>query len=205
MLARLLDFIFPPRDDEGRVRALSEEEFLRLLDPKLVEATRPAAHTLLPFADKRVRAVIHEAKYHGNEQAFVLLSSALVEYLRQLSEEHDLREARLVPIPLGVKRLQERGFNQVETVARRAAKELEMPVESDLLVRTRETASQVSLPRQERKENMRGAFSAARTPDPKHLYVLLDDVTTTGATLQAAIDALKSGGAQNILPVALAH
>jgi predicted amidophosphoribosyltransferase len=52
---------------------------------------------------------------------------------------------------------------------------------------------------------MRGAFGAAHPADPTSTYLIIDDVLTTGATLQAAIDALKSAGATNIIPLALAH
>jgi len=52
---------------------------------------------------------------------------------------------------------------------------------------------------------MRGAFRATRHASPTSTYILVDDVLTTGATLQAAIDALKESGAENIIPLALAH
>jgi ComF family protein len=110
-----------------------------------------------------------------------------------------------VPVPLGKERRRERGFNQVEEIARRVAKELGITIDTALLERVRETASQVSLPRRAREENMRGAFSAAHPANPSYTYIVLDDVITTGATLQAAIDALRAAGAQHIIPLALAH
>ncbi|MFZ1075744.1 MAG: phosphoribosyltransferase family protein [Minisyncoccia bacterium] len=98
-----------------------------------------------------------------------------------------------------------RGFNQTEEIANRAAKLAGCTVDRALLIRARETASQVSLPRREREKNMRGAFGAAHPADPSRTYILIDDVVTTGATLQAAIDALKAAGARHIIPLALAH
>src|SRR3989344_1197134 len=65
---------------------------------------------------------------------------------------------RLVPVPLSRERQKERGFNQIEEVARRVARELDIAVHAALLERTRDTVSQVSLPRERREENMRGAF-----------------------------------------------
>jgi ComF family protein len=205
MWQKLLDFIFPLRTDEDIVREMSLEQFLSHLEPQLEERTNPATITLLPFADRKVRATIHEAKYHGSPRAFRFLAAALVEYLRDDDRFDGLRDAVLIPLPLGAKRRQERGFNQAEEVARLAAKELKLPLVTDLLTRTRETVSQVSLPRAARGKNMRGAFGAARPADPSLTYILIDDVTTTGATLSAAIATIKAAGACDITPIALAH
>jgi predicted amidophosphoribosyltransferase len=110
-----------------------------------------------------------------------------------------------VPIPLGAGRRKERGYNQAEEIARRAGATLSIPLEAAALIRTRETASQVSLPKWRRRENMLGAFDAAQQADPALLYIVVDDVCTTGATLLAAATALRAAGARKILPIALAH
>ena len=223
MLKKLLDLIFPPRSDEAALREVCDDDFLALMAPRLAPETRPGTAVLLPFNAPIVRAAIHEAKYHGSQRAFSLLALALADYLRGLD---DIRTARsglkdsdsrsnlvvLVPIPLGKKRRKERGYNQTEEVARRALRgfsEEGLPISIDpsLLVRVRETESQVALPREKREENMRGAFGAASAVDPSCIYLLIDDVLTTGATLQAAIDALRATGVppERILPIALAH
>lgn len=203
---RLLDLIFPPRTDEEIVRDLSVDTFLSLLNPQLVDYTHTGTIALYPFSNARVRATLHEAKYHGNEHAFTLLSSALTEYLRD-ADEITQRNATpvLVPVPLGTARHKARGYNQVEEVLQRTARELGLALATDVLIRTRETSTQVGLPRSERERNMRGAFRAAHSLDPAHLYLVVDDVITTGATLQAAIDALTAAGATQILPITLAH
>lgn len=203
-MRRFFDFLFPPRADEIILRNISTDSFLSLVAPRLVPATRPGTVVLLPFSDPRVRAIIHEAKYHGTGRAFELLAFALTEYLRDC-DDVGLRKSYIVPVPLGSARRKERGFNQAEEVARRGVRGLGFAVDTTLLVRTRETASQVSLPRHRREENMRGAFSTAHPVDPALTYIVIDDVLTTGATLQAAIDALAEAGAGNIIPLALAH
>ncbi len=202
---RLLDLLFPPRSDEAIVRDLSVDTFLHQLNPRLVEYTRPATIALCSFSDPCVRATLHEAKYRGSEHAFTLLAAALSEYLRDAEElgRHDT--ATLIPIPLGTERQQSRGYNQVAEVLRRVAPELALPLDTTLLERTRETSTQVGLPRSEREQNMRGAFRAAHPLDPDHTYILVDDVVTTGATLQAATDALAAASAVKIIPIALAH
>ena len=199
---RLFDFLFPPRVDERILRGVSDDGFLALLAPRVVPQTRPPTVGLLPFSNPQVRAAIHEAKYHGSERAFALLALALAEYLRG---EGGLNTPVLVPVPLGTRRRKERGFNQVEEVALRVARELGIALDANLLERTRETASQVALQRREREENMRGAFRATRPANPAHLYMVIDDVLTTGATLQAAVDALRDAGAVHIAPIAFAY
>lgn len=204
---RFFDFLFPPRVDEKILRTLSADAFLTAVAPRLIAQTRPETVTILSFASPPVRAAIHEAKYHGSAHAFELLGLALAEYLRDHDER--LRSCIIVPVPLSAARRKERGFNQVEEVARFALSHLGKAwggtLDSSLLVRHRDSASQVSLPRRAREENMRGAFSATRPADPLPTYILLDDVITTGATLQAAIEALLGAGALHIVPMALAH
>jgi len=198
----ILDFLFPPRVDEITLRTVSLDTFLTLVAPCVVPATRPETVILLPFSEPVVRATIHEAKYHGSDTAFTYLAAALADYLR---DADDIKRPIIVSVPLGRERRKERGFNQVEEIAKRACGELGIILDADLLSRTRETISQVSLPRTAREENMRDAFRATRPADPALTYILVDDVITTGATLQAAVDALASAGASHIIPLALAH
>jgi ComF family protein len=205
-MMRFLDLLFPPRTDEDILRAVSTDSFLAHMAPQLVSGTSPETIALLPFAAAPVRAAIHEAKYHGSEHAFALLAATLAEYLRD--DDARLRKPIIVPVPLGKERRKERGFNQTEEVAQRTLHILggeAFILEPNLLTRIRETPSQVSLPRDTREENMRGAFSTVHPADPMHTYIVIDDVITTGATLRAATHALMHAGAAHIVPLALAH
>ncbi|MFZ2983834.1 MAG: hypothetical protein WA053_01990, partial [Minisyncoccia bacterium] len=177
-MMRLLDVLFPPRVDEKILRSITDDGFLALISPQLVPCTRPGTAVLFPFSEESVRATIHEAKYRGSQRAFDLLSLALTEYLRDADDAS--RNTIIIPVPLGKMRRKERGFNQVEEIAKRAAANLGIPVDTTLLERTRETVSQVTLPRGKREENMRGAFGAAHPANPAYTYILIDDVTTTG-------------------------
>lgn len=204
-----LDLLFPPRPDELVVRNISIEDMNTLLSPKLATITRPETIVLFSFAHAPIRSLIHEAKYHGSERAFTLLAHALSKYLENRGSPET---TIIVPIPLGRTRRKERGFNQVEEVVRRAIKITNLTIDTNILERTRETISQISLPRHAREENMRGAFSSRSGTstgkpriNPAYTYIVIDDVVTTGATLQAAIDALKEAGATHIIPLALAH
>ncbi len=224
----LLDFLFPPRTGEAVLREVEAHAFITKLSPLLVPVTRPPSVALLPYQDPVVRAAIHEAKYHGSERAFSLLAAVLADFLPEyLSETRfNLGGKRsnlvsLVPVPLGATRRRERGYNQVEEIARRALPALRsfsevgpsLTINTSLLLRTRETATQVSLERKAREENMRSAFTAslklrsASTAAPDTLYIVLDDVLTTGATLAACLDALVAAGIprDQLIPIALAH
>lgn len=202
-----LDLLFPPRVDERLLRETPLDAFLSRMQPSAITTTRPATAALFAFSDPVVRSALHEAKYHGNRRAFGYLGAALADFLTD-RDEGRCTSSIMIPIPLGKKRARERGFNQVEETIRAALPHLPtdttLTLETTLLVRTRETVSQVSLERERREANVRNAF-LARALRPDATYLLIDDVLTTGATLQAAIDALTAAGARTILPLALAH
>lgn len=172
---RFFDFLFPPRVDEALIRGVSVDDFLALVAPRLVPDTRPGSVVLLAYHNPLVRAVVHEAKYHGNSHAFKLLGAVLDDYFREHKDLVEHRNSIIVTIPLGKERFKERGYNQVDEIIRRAVKTLGphsgVSVDNAILTRTRETPSQVSLPREKREENMRGAFGAAHPLDPSYTYI----------------------------------
>ncbi len=205
---RLGDLLFPPRGDEMLLRGARPEDMLDRMVPRLVERTWPPTVTLLPFADPLVRSALHEAKYHGNATAFDLLAGALADYLEDADDLANSKRVIVVPIPLGPTRQKERGFNQVHEVVQRALTRLsreEISLDTSLLTRVRETPTQVGLAREKREKNLEGAFVRTHPLDPHPTYLVVDDVITTGATLSAALDALRADDTLNLVPLALAH
>lgn len=103
----------------------------------------------------------------------------------------------VVPVPLARARLLERGYNQAERIATGLAGVLGAPVHPDALARTRTTRSQTTLSRARRRHNVQGAFRLGDTPPPLRgrRVLLVDDVLTTGATVQAAAEPLREAGA----------
>jgi len=112
----------------------------------------------------------------------------------------------VVPVPLDRGRLRERGYNQVELIAKPLARLLGIPFRSYLLVRTRPRPNQLRLTRRERWETVRGAYATHKMARVDKLRVLLvDDVFTTGATLDACSRALKGAGAARVVGLTVAR
>jgi ComF family protein len=170
----------------------------RELEP-VFECGRP-----LLLARDAGRDLVHALKYHHGR--YLLPDIATLAAGSAAFCGH-LRGATLVPVPLFPRRERQRGYNQsrwlAETFAR-VAGECEV---ADLLVRTRDTPSQTHLDRAQREANMRGAFALkpGARPDPQTRYVVVDDVFTTGATLNTCARVLQRGGAERLDVAMLAH
>ncbi len=194
----IIESIFPERPDHRIVRELSLEDLLLHLNPTEVEGI---IH-LLPFSEPDVRATIHEAKFQHNEKAWSLLGGVLARYLR-----HYPNETLLIPVPISKKRQRKRKYNQVTEVAKKALSiSSHIKLSERVLVRLRDTKPQTSLNRNERLSNMEGAFATLQPSYTKDKnLIILDDVTTTGATLKAAKTALNVSESASITLISLAH
>ena len=113
-------------------------------------------------------------------------------------------QTRLVPVPASMQSLTRRGFNPSNEIARRLGRELGLPVRRDLLVRTREASVQHTLGRQARSRNSVALYRAT-LPIPGWPVAVVDDVMTTGATLDAVSRALLDGGAASVTALAVAR
>ena len=114
----------------------------------------------------------------------------------------------MVPLPLAFEQLRARGFNQSLELARPVARALGIALTADALLRTRDTGPQHLLAREERRRNVQGAFAvpaAARSRIAEADLLLIDDVMTSGATLDAASGALKAAGAARVTVAVVAR
>ncbi|MEO6536065.1 MAG: hypothetical protein ABIT47_00075 [Candidatus Paceibacterota bacterium] len=206
----LIDVLFPPRESELAVRRYKEDTLLRLLSPRTVPCPDTEAIGLLPYGNEAVQACVIEAKFHDNARATQLLGHILHKYLFEfITETQEFPQEKIIfiPIPLSRTRVRSRGYNQTERIAIEAMKGLEpyIGMETDLLTRTRDTLPQTTLGGNDRRTNIKGAFATSRPCNPSHTYIVFDDVITTGATLGAAIEGLKTNGAKHVTALALAR
>ena len=132
-------------------------------------------------------------KFHRDLAVGHLLSGLMVARLQGCDQPQGL-----VPVPLHRARLRQRGYDQALELARPLARALDLPRLDNVLRRVRDTTPQSRLEAAQRHGNLKDAFSATRVAElPAHV-VLIDDVMTTGATLQAAALALREGGAERV-------
>jgi ComF family protein len=103
----------------------------------------------------------------------------------------------IIPLPLHSERLRERGFNQSTEIAARLGKCLKLPVDRSTVLRTRATPPQAELPLKERHKNVRGAFECRGDFSGRRI-LLVDDVMTTGATLNECARVVKLHGASTV-------
>lgn len=176
------------------------------------------AFAVYDYADRIVSRAIRDLKYHRrSELARAVLGAALPPIARYLSKK--LRGCAgtaicIVPIPQHRSTTQERGHNQSELVARAVARAIYLSdvtgsnnaAVSPLLTKVRRTTSQASTKsRYERLHNIAGSMQATVPLNPHSIYVVVDDVTTTGSTFVEACRAFRSAGARKIICIALAH
>ena len=152
-----------------------------------------------PYDDATLKLLVHQLKFRGSRLAARPLADLIARYLGNIAL--DLNGFMLIPLPLHWRRRNERGFNQAEEIARCLAERVPLRMRTDILARSRSTEPQTATGTvAKRKENVRGCFSVVKPADVfRKNIILLDDVTTSGATLGEAARALKAAGARKII------
>lgn len=158
-----------------------------LAHPPAFDHTLAAVNYAFP-----VDALLHSLKYQANLALVPVLADLLLARI-----DRNVLPDFIVPMPLHAVRLQERGFNQAIEIARRISKRSGVPLLPALCRRVRDTASQTGLPWKERKKNIRNAFDCDGNLNGKRI-VIVDDVMTTGATLNELARVLRKCGAAHI-------
>ena len=215
MLPRLwltfLDLLYPPRcggcDAVGqgwwcagcqkRMKVYRGDEVVGELPLQMGESSLRVV-SAAPFGPP-LREAIHSFKYEGVPQMAELFGKLMREAWSQASFSVDA----FVPVPLHKRRFGERGFNQSELLAKQLSQSTKIRVEPSALQRIRYTSQQAHLTKDQRRENVSGAFVAdAHCAHGKRLCVV-DDVFTTGATLRECATALLQSGASDVYALTL--
>jgi competence protein ComFC len=147
-----------------------------------------------------LRDAVLSLKYQRNIGLGEFISSSLSEIVLREGWSIDL----LTAVPLNAKRKRERGYNQAEVLAIPLARKLNKPYLSDLIQRVKSTTSQVGLSLQERQLNVADAFKADPLLSKNQTILLVDDVATTGATMNACAKALMVAGCREVFSLTLA-
>jgi len=156
-----------------------------------------------PFRfDGVIRQAIHQLKYRNLRAIAGLFAQWLNDYLTSNPVPGEV----LVPVPLHRKRLRERGYNQSSLLAQELGKLAHLPLVDDCLVRERHASPQARTTTvEERRSNVAGAFSCHDGRLKSKQVLLIDDVSTSGATLDACARALKEAGATSVWGLVLAR
>jgi ComF family protein len=148
-----------------------------------------------------VRQAILQLKYRHLKTIATPLGQLLAEYL----SSHPLRGEAIIPVPLHPKRLRERGYNQASLLAKKLSRLGGLPVVEDTLIRVRDALPQARTRSAiERRQNVQDAFVCHQGLEGKQV-LLIDDVCTTGATLDACAIALKAAGAGSVWGLTVAR
>jgi competence protein ComFC len=166
--------------------------------------TNPPAYRMMrswAVFDSPVQNGLHAMKYRRNIGLGEALAIRMVDFVKSLHWDIDL----LIPVPLGKKRLKERGYNQVALVAQPLAYRTGVRYLPHGLWKARETRSQVGLNVSQRQINVLNAYQADARRLARKSVLLMDDVSTTGSTISACTEALLTAGAREVYGITIAR
>lgn len=208
ILSPLLDLFFPPRcagcgrlgtwfgeECQAKILPLELSGFVPLRSRSTLNGIRA-----LGYFEGPLRKAIHALKYSGREP----LAEALAQILFQFWQDYPLPAEVVLPVPLHRDRMRQRGYNQAALLAQELGTLLGIAVDTTTLQRVQATPPQVGLSGEKRLKNVAGAFACRDDALWGKAVLLVDDVTTTGATLESCAQALKKVGVASVWGLVLA-
>ncbi|MBQ7796375.1 MAG: ComF family protein [Lachnospiraceae bacterium] len=146
--------------------------------------------------DEAARKSMAQIKYNNKREYLDFYGAAMA--ARYEKTIRRMQVDAIVPIPVHSSRRRKRGFNQAELLAEILAERLNIPMEPELLIRTRKTLPQKELSAMDRLKNLSGAFRAGKIPEGIKSVLLVDDIYTTGSTIEACARVLRTAGVEKI-------
>jgi len=153
--------------------------------------------------DGIIKKMVRDLKYRNKKKLAKLQAKIMYEYFKSLDIAKDYL---IIPVPIHKNRMKERGYNQMDIVGTEFAKLANLNMNKNLLVRIKDTEKQYNLHRNQRIENLKNAFECDEncSIDKKTSILIIDDITSTGATLLEVINTLKKNGYNDITALTLA-
>jgi ComF family protein len=159
-----------------------------------IKQTPAFDETYAPFIYcDELRHLISTLKFNHQYKNARLLGFLLADYLKKTAELPEL----IIPVPLHKQRFRERGFNQSIEISKSLSKHLHIPIDTHSCIRIRNTTHQIELPAKQRQTNMKNAFKVEHTIKSQHIAIV-DDVMTTGSTVNELAKTLKRSGINRV-------
>ncbi len=149
-----------------------------------------------------IKQAIYRFKYENRKEYATFFGKQLAQKLGK--EILSWKPDAIIPVPLYKDRLKKRGYNQAALIARELGKELNIPVNEKILYRIRETLPQKELNGKERQNNLKNAFKIGQNDVKLKTIIIIDDIYTTGSTMNAMATCLRNAGIECIFCVSLA-
>ena len=143
-----------------------------------------------------VPGAVYRFKYHNRRRYGQIFAKEMAERYEDQIRKWKIEE--IIPVPLHRKKKKKRGYNQAEIIAAELAACVNLPVRNDVLFRVKDTKPQKQFDNRERKRNLQGAFAVSRNWIPCRNVLLIDDIYTTGSTIERSAKMLKKAGAENV-------
>ena len=152
--------------------------------------------------DEIIKRIVRDIKYHNKKKLAPLQASIMFEYWKELNKED---EYLILPVPIHPNRKKERKYNHMDLVADEFVKLTNYKINKNFLFRIKDTQKQFNLKRQERIKNIRDAFDINKEEeiDKEMPILVIDDITSTGITLEEIIKVLRKNGYKNITALTL--
>lgn len=198
----LIDYIFPPKDEELIIRNF-DINWLILNGERAKNTEFPFINAIYSYKNHIIKELIWQIKYKKNTHA---IKCAAYSLYNELNDKYN--NALLIPIPISKSRRKERGYNQCELLINGIInfdKENKFSKDFDLLIREKDIEKQTHKNREERISNTKHIFTVQKDIDPNTQIIIIDDVTTTGSTLNEARDELIRANYTKIKALTIAH